>query len=599
MNSRLFRLAIKIYGCAWLLAGAGAVANAQAADRNIDRFFDAYADEWVQADPGLAVALRYFSGATQDALDRQLTPQTQAYRGARVRLAKQGLRKLATFDRRSMSDTQRVSAELMQWQLQRTVLAEPYLDYHFPLDQFRGVNVALVEALTLRHPLSAPRDAENYVARLGQVRLRMGEAVREARRLAAKKRLPPRFIIDATLDSMRKFVAMTPSDNPLAASFDTRMQSIAGLDAAQRHKLRDQAVVLVESEVYPIWREAIAMLESLRTRATDEAGLWRFPDGEAAYTEALRRFTTTDMTPEEIHGEGLRLVASIESRMDELLRSLGRAEGPVQERMEQLRADLGYPAPASDESRARIMLDVNGYLKDALERSAKLFDRLPKASVVAQPFPRFREAGAAANYNAAPLDNSRPAVFQFPLRPQNMTQLGLRTLVYHETVPGHHFQIALEQENAALPKFRRARAFGGISAYSEGWALYAEELAAESGWYDGDPQGLLGQLDDALFRARRLVVDTGLHAKRWTRQQAIDFGIEASEVERYVVNPGQACSYMIGKLKILELRKRAQQALGEKFSLRRFHAAVLGVGSAPLEILDREIDRFITSERAS
>ena len=228
-----------------------------------------------------------------------------------------------------------------------------------------------------------------------------------------------------------------------------------------------------------------------------------------------------------------------------------------------------------------------------------LFDLQPKTPVIAQPFPRFREASAAANYNRAPLDGSRPAIFQMPLRPERMTKLGLRTLVYHETVPGHHFQIALEQENTALPRFRQARALGGISALSEGWALYAEKLVAEEGWYEGDPEGLLGQLDAQLFRARRLVVDTGLHAKRWTRQQAIDYGLEASEVERYVVNPGQACAYMIGQLRILELRDRARQALGAKFSLREFHNVVLGTGTVPLAILEREVDRYVTSAGAA
>ncbi len=220
----------------------------------------------------------------------------------------------------------------------------------------------------------------------------------------------------------------------------------------------------------------------------------------------------------------------------------------VAERAKKLRADLSYPDPTSDASRTAIMQDIDGMIADALKRSPALFDLQPKSPVIAQPFPRFREASAAANYNRAPLDGSRSAIFQMPLRPERMTKFGLRTLVYHETVPGHHFQIAIEQENAELPKFRQARVLGGISAMSEGWALYAEKLVAENGWYEGDPEGLLGMLDAQLFRARRLVVDTGLHAKKWTRQQAIDYGLEASEVERYVVNPGQACSYMIGAI---------------------------------------------------
>jgi len=174
-----------------------------------------------------------------------------------------------------------------------------------------------------------------------------------------------------------------------------------------------------------------------------------------------------------------------------------------------------------------------------------------------------------------------------------MTKFGLRSLVYHETVPGHHFQLALEMENNNLPRFRQIRAFGGVPALSEGWALYAERLAAESGWYENDPEGLLGQLDAELFRARRLVVDTGIHAKHWTRQQAIDYGIEPSEVERYVVYPGQACAYMLGELKIIELREKAQKTLRQNFALQQFHNVVLGAGTLPLDLLQRQVDSYL------
>jgi uncharacterized protein (DUF885 family) len=243
------------------------------------------------------------------------------------------------------------------------------------------------------------------------------------------------------------------------------------------------------------------------------------------------------------------------------------------------------------------MADIDVMIRDAEKRAAAQFDRRPKASVIARPFQRFQEANAAANYTVPARDGSRPGIFQIPLRPERMTRFSLRSLVYHETVPGHHFQLALELENEANPAFRRMRAFGGISAFSEGWGLYAERLAAESGWYDGDPEGLLGQLESALFRARRLVVDTGLHAKRWTRQQAIDYGIEASEVERYVVFPGQACSYMLGQLKIVELRDKARAALGDRFSIREFHNTVLGSGTVPMELLERQVDQYIQRAR--
>ena len=243
------------------------------------------------------------------------------------------------------------------------------------------------------------------------------------------------------------------------------------------------------------------------------------------------------------------------------------------------------------------MADIDSILADALSRTASSFDVRPKTAIIAQPYPEFRWENAAASYTRPPTDGSRPGIFQMPLRTSYLTRYGLRTLVYHETVPGHHFQLALALENEELPAFRRILALGGLSASSEGWALYSERFAAEDGWYDGDVAGHLGQLSDALFRARRLVVDTGLHAMGWTREQAIAYGIEASEVERYVVNPGQACAYMIGQLKIVELRERARAALGDRFSIRDFHSVVLGAGVVPLEILEREVDAYIANGR--
>jgi uncharacterized protein (DUF885 family) len=361
----------------------------------------------------------------------------------------------------------------------------------------------------------------------------------------------------------------------------------------KRQELRAAAEQITAAQVYPAWRHAIAVLEPLADRATDDAGLWRFKSGADAYASNLRRFTTTNLSANEIHQIGLREVARIEKEMDTILRRLGRMDGSVSDRIEQLEKDLAYPI--SEDGRTRIMADVEQIMRDAERRAAALFDRVPRAPVIARAYPRFREATAAGSYNMPARDGSRPGTFQIPLRPSYMTKFGLRTLVYHETVPGHHFQLALELENDANPRFRQIRALGGNSALTEGWGLYAERLAAESGWYENDLEGQLGQLDAALFRARRLVVDTGLHAKRWTRQQAIDYGIEASEIERYVVLPGQACAYMLGQLKIVELRDKAQRTLGSRFSLKAFHNQVLMTGTVPLPILERQVDAYIRS----
>ena len=565
--------------------------------RTLDDFFRDFTTQWMRANPNLAASTRYFTGAEQDRLEREIAPATTDRRRERIRLARQGLAELEKFDRAQMTDTQRVSSDVMQWLLDSVVREEPYLDYTFPFEQFNGVNVGLPNTLTVVHPLLNEKDAANYVARLGQVSARIEEAITEARRLSDKGMIPPRFIIRATIKQMNDFIAPSPAQNPFVTAFAERASRANSISSSKREELRAEAEKIVAAQVYPAWRKAIGLLESLESRATDDAGIWRFKDGAEAYSYDLRRFTTTSLTADEIHQIGLREVARIEMEMDTILRRLGRTQGSVNDRIARLREDLKYPN--TEDGRKVIMTDVEAILRDAEKRAATLFDRRPKAPIVAQPFPRFREANAAANYTAPAPDGSRPGVFQIPLRVERMTKFGLRSLVYHETVPGHHFQIALELENNTVPRFRQIRAFGGISALSEGWGLYAERLAAESGWYEGDLEGLLGQLDSELFRARRLVVDTGIHAKHWTRQQAIDYGIEASEIERYVVNPGQACSYMIGELKIIELREKAKKALGNRFSLQEYHNAVLSAGTVPLELLEKEVDRYIAKKNGN
>src|SRR5579883_399790 len=558
---------------------------------DINDFFRNFTAEWVRSSPNLATSSRYFTGEEQERLERELTPETLAYRRARIELARKGLAELGKFDRSKLTEIQRVSADLMAWQLDTVVREEPFLDYSFPLQQMSGANVNLVEVLTVRHPVANEKDAGNYLAALGQVGTRMDEATAEAHRLAAKNVIPPKFILQATIKQMSSFIDQPAAQNPFAAIFTQKLDAIKGWNPARRNELSAQAAKLVETEVYPSWKRGIAELQSQLPRSNDDAGLWRLKGGADAYAYFLNRYTTTHLTAAQIHEIGLREVDRIEKEMDTILRRLGRTQGSVKDRVEKLKADLGYPK--TEQGRELIMVDVRNILRDAQRRSDSLFDKVPKSPVVAQPFPRFREDNAAANYNAPAPDGSRPGTFQIPLRPDRMTKYGLRSLVYHETVPGHHFQIALQVENKELPRFRQLGAFGGISALSEGWGLYAERLAAESGWYDGDPEGLLGQLDAALFRARRLVVDTGLHAQHWTRQQGIDYGIETSEVERYVVFPGQACSYMIGQLKIVELREKAKKALGDKFSLRTFHDVVLNTGTVPLNLLEQQVDAYI------
>ncbi len=593
MNTLLRSLSLRSFA-RYLSALPLAVSLAHAQPQPIEEFFETFTAEWVRANPNLAISTGYFSGEEQRLLEQQLTPLSPEQRQAQLERARRGLEQLAQYDLTSLPEGLRISAEVMQWQLQMIVEGEAFEDYDFPLQQMSGANVNLINQLTVVHPLRSLADMDSYLARLQLVDDRMGEALLQSRQLAERGIIPPSFILSATIEQLSRFISGPAGDNPLTTTLISKTAHLADVTDAQRSEFAARAAMVVEQEVYPAWQAAVDALQSQQARATADAGLWRFPNGADIYAYQLRRYTTTDYTADQIHDIGLREVARIEETMDGLLRQLGLNDGSIQERVAILRERLAYSN--DDEGRAQIMRDIDIMIADALERSAGgLFDRMPKADVIAQPYPRFRWDNAAASYTAPPLDGSRPGIFQMPLRPSRLTNFALRSLVYHETVPGHHFQIALVGEDPNLPKFMQTRAFGGSAASSEGWALYAEQLANEYGWYDGDIEGLLGQLDSALFRARRLVVDTGLHAKGWTREQAIDFGIEASEIERYVVMPGQATSYMVGQLRITELREKARAALGDKFEIAQFHNVVLGLGVVPLPVLERAVDAYIAS----
>jgi uncharacterized protein (DUF885 family) len=577
-------------------AVVGLSAAPSSSPRTVAEFFDAFTTEWMHANPrNLAMSMRYFSGPEQDVVDQQVSLDTPEFWHSMAQLAQKGLRELGTYDRARMTADERVSADLLRWQLEGAVEYDKHTGMIFPLEQYAGVNVNLTTTLTVAHPLNSEKDAVHYITRLGLVATRMDQAAALTTARAANHLIPPRFILRATITQMEQFVATPPKDNPFVATFDDRLAASKALSDPRRAELRAEAEEIVRSQVYPSWRRGIAVLQSLVSRSSDDAGLWQFKGGAELYAYYLRRLDGT-LTPDHVHAIGLQRVGEIEAQMDRLLRQLGRTEGSVMDRIAQLKKEQAYPL--TEDGRAQLLADADAMLRDALKRAVPQFDRIPRTALEVRPIPRFREANATTAYGLPAPDGSRPGVVLIPLRPERMTKFGLRSTMYHEGAPGHHFQAGLEIENTALPRFRRMFAFGNIPAFNEGWGLYAERLAAESGWYDDDPIGLLGQLDSELFRARRLVVDTGIHAKHWTRQQAIDYGIEPSEVERYVVVPGQACAYMIGELKLLELRDRAKKALGDKFDIRAYHNLVLGVGTVPLDQLEGIVDAYVSEVRS-
>jgi uncharacterized protein (DUF885 family) len=578
-----------------LLLAAASAALVHAAAPSFDQWADAFAADWMRASPQAATSQQYFTGAEQDALDRRLTPITREARAARVALAKRGLDELKQFDRTQLDASQRISAATMAWLLDDIVRSEPFSEYNFVFQQFSGLQVNLVNFLSQTHPIRNRRDIENYLARLDLVAAQMDEGIAQAKDRAAKGYLPPKFILTSTLAQFDRFLAGEPAKNVLVSSLDERAAKLKDLSAEDRAQFTAAAAKTVTDSVIPAFRRAQALLQAQLPLATDEAGISRFPGGDAAYANALHHLTTTDLSAAQVHELGLKEVTRIETEMDGLFKQLGYNTGTIKERMEKLDADS--QPPAEPDPRPMLLARYDEILRDAEKRAALMFDLRPVAPVVVKREPPFTEKTAAAHYTPPAKDGSRPGTFWAPLPGPKFEINEMRTLVYHEAVPGHHFQIALQYEMTNLPRFRRDGVFGFISAHGEGWALYAENLAAESGWYDGDPKGHLGQLNDELFRARRLVVDTGLHTMHWTRQQAIDYGIKASEVERYVVWPGQACSYKIGMLKILELRAKAKAALGDKFSLKEFHNVVLRAGNVPLAVLEQVIDDYIAATK--
>jgi uncharacterized protein (DUF885 family) len=567
-----------------------------------DQFIDKAAEDWVRRNPAVATGTQYFSGAEQDAFDRQLIatdgvgmPVDPERRAETLRLLDDIRAQLKLYDRARLTPTQRVSADSLEWGLDEFRKSADIADTQFEFDQFRGMQVSLINFLTQTHPIRNARDIENYLVRLKLVAGVLDSGITVAEKQERKGILPPKFIIQATIDGIDRFMADQPARNVLVASLGSRAEKLKDLSPELLKADLADAENTVRTSILPAFGRVRAMLARQLPKATDDAGMWRLPGGAEAYKQRLHAQTTTDMTPEQIHQLGLKEVARIEGEMDNILRTMGMTQGSVQERHDALEAKL-MPPPEPD-WRPALLEKARGILADAERRAPAIFDVRPKAPAQVLREPPFTEKSAAAHYSFPAPDGSRPGTVWLPMPGPTYKMLELRSLIYHEGVPGHHFQITLQQELPEIPKFRQKRVFGGAAAFSEGWGLYAEHLAAEQGWYEGDEQGHLGQLYDELFRARRLVVDTGLHAMHWTRQQAIDYGIPASEVDRYVVMPGQACAYKIGELHILEERAKIKAALGAKFTLKGFHNLLLTTGTVPMGVLDNVVDDYIAANR--
>jgi len=517
---------------------------------------------------------------------------------------------ILNYEDEDLSEANRLSKEIALYLLNVANDAKAYRYHGYPVNQLFGVQNGFPSFMDAQHQVHEVEDAENYILRLSKVDTKFAQVLEDLKIREEKGIIPPRFVIDRVLDEMNNFVKQPIEENILYTSLKAKM------DKAEETAQKDGDSVFSETEqkrllaavsdemkasVHPAYQLLIDYFTELHPKSTTDDGYWHLPDGEAAYAASLKFFTTTDYTPDFIHETGLSEVARIQG---EILDILEKENFDVSQgftaAIDALAADERFYYPDTDAGREQILSDYQKILDEIDTGLDQAFNIRPKAGMKVRRIPEFKEKTAPGAYYQQPaIDGSRPGMFFANLYDIKATpKYSMRTLAYHEGIPGHHFQIALGMEVEGLPLFRRASPF---TAYTEGWALYAERVAWELG-FQNDPYDNIGRLQAELFRAVRLVVDTGIHHKRWTREQAIDYmrantGMAESdvtaEIERYIVMPGQATSYKVGMMKILEIRENAKQQLGDKFSLAEFHDVVLKNGAVPLDILQRLVNDYV------
>jgi uncharacterized protein (DUF885 family) len=574
------------------------------ADR-LDALFDAFMDERLTRHPERLTSLGLDKGKYAWAKSK-LNDESLASVSEFKAIEASQLKRLKAFERNSVSGRDRADYDTVAFQLETAARVAPF-DYGsgvrpYVVSQLTGSYQSVPTFLDRQHQVKTREDAEAYLERLRAFARVLDEETERVHHDAGLKVVPPDFILDRTLEQMQILRSAPPADSILATSLARRAQKagIAGDWGPEAQKI-------VAQEVYPALDRQRDALKGLRAQAGHAAGVGHLPRGHELYEVALRESTTTEMTSEQVHQLGLTQAKELTARMDAILKARGSTSGTVAERAQALARDPQYLYPDTDAGRQQILDYCNGLIRALQPHLPKYFRIMPKAPVEVRRVPPYTEAGAPGGYYQPPaLDGSRPGAFYINLRDTSeWSRWKLPTLVYHESEPGHHFQLALVLEMPKLPLIRKSG--GSFSANTEGWALYAEQLVDEMGMYDSDPLGRFGLLQSMLFRAARCVVDTGLHVKGWSRERAIDYMVETTgdnrsamttEVERYCVWPGQATSYKVGQTKWLALRADARRRLGAKFDIRDFHDTGLTAAPMPMAVLATVVDEWVKSRLA-
>ncbi|CAN5333918.1 DUF885 domain-containing protein [soil metagenome] len=514
---------------------------------------------------------------------------------------KEFLQLLRRYNRENLSGQKAISYDMAEWLLETNIEGEPWMFHDYPVNQTMGVQSLLPTFMTTHHQIVDKSSAENYIARLRAFEEKFDQVRESVNYRAERGIIPPRFVIEHVLKEMKEFIGQPVEENPLYENLKTKLGELDHVNDEDKNLLLNEASSAIENEVTAGYTYLIDTFELLHDRAGDQAGVWSLPDGENYYRYLTRLHTTLPLTPEQVHETGLQEVERIKNEMFLLFDEVGITGDTIADRFAVLDNEYDMFYPDTSGVRDQIISDYAEIIDILYEKTCPLFQRTPKAGVEVRRVPEYSEATAPfAYYNIPAMDGSRPGIYFINLRNlDEITKYGMTSLTAHEAVPGHHFQLALAQDIENVPLIRNLYP---LTSYVEGWALYAEYLVHEIGIYEDDPYGNLGRLQFEIFRAARLVVDTGIHAKKWIRKQAIDYmhehtgmprGNIVSEIERYIVMPGQALAYKTGMMHIQELREKAELELGEIFDLAEFHDVILMNGSLPMEILTGVVETYI------
>ena len=580
----------------------------------VDNIINAYTQTFINHQPALATSLKLDSSKYGQYASRLPNYSLAGMQALQIDMHK-AAEQLKALQSKNLSEKDRlhvaVNEVIARYYAGDKQFSGGYIDTwggHLPyvVNQISGPLIDIPNVLKDQHGIASEKDATDYLKRLSEFATLTEQVRSKVADDASKGIILPKPLFANTLGYLNNFTAPVASEHPLVSSFAQKLTTLGELDKKTKAVLVKKATNIVESEIYPAFAKVSKDMQALEAKAPSKVGIWAQPNGEAFYQHEITYLADSTMTAEEIHNVGLAEVKRISEQMNKILKANGYTQGSVGERMQKLSEEPRFLFADSDEGREKLLAFLRGEIKTIEEKALNLFSSLPPQAVEVKRIPKAVEAGAPGGYyNAPSLDGSRPGIFAINLKDMKaVPSFGLKTLTYHEAVPGHHFQIALNMLQTDIGLMRQNASFNG---FIEGWALYSELVAYEMGMYENDPFGDLGRLQAEAYRAARLVVDTGLHHKRWTRQQAIEYFAEAtgsamsdvtSAIDRYIAWPGQALGYKLGMIKFVELRDKAKAQLGDKFDIKAFHDLILLKGARPLAIVESDVDAWIATQKS-